>query len=243
LEKTYKSFARNGAALPADKQELYRQYTTELGEMTLKFGQNSLAATNAFTLNITDPGRVEELPDFVKEGLAADAKARGEKGWTVTLQYPSYVPFMTYSSDREAKEQLWRASNARALGGEFDNCENIRRIVDLRRQIAGLLGYETYADYVLEAHMAENTATVNAFLQELLDETIDYVLGRLCDDQRLCPCAGLRGRCDAVGLVVLCREVQEREVCAERRAGEALLRIGEGEKSGITSPSKPCAWA
>ena len=80
LEKTYKSFARNGAALPADKQELYRQYTTELGEMTLKFGQNSLAATNAFTLNITDPGRVEELPDFVKEGLAADAKARGEKG-------------------------------------------------------------------------------------------------------------------------------------------------------------------
>ena len=81
LEKTYKSFARNGAALPADKQELYRQYTTELGEMTLKFGQNSLAATNAFTLNITDPGRVEELPDFVKEGLAADAKARGERGW------------------------------------------------------------------------------------------------------------------------------------------------------------------
>ena len=142
--------------------------------MTLKFGQNSLAATNAFTLNITDPGRVEELPDFVKEGLAADAKARGEKGWTVTLQYPSYVPFMTYSSDREAKEQLWRASNARALGGEFDNCENIRRIVDLRRQIAGLLGYETYADYVLEERMAENTATVNAFLQELLDETIDY---------------------------------------------------------------------
>ena len=174
LEKTYKSFARNGAALPADKQELYRQYTTELGEMTLKFGQNSLAATNAFTLNITDPERVEELPDFVKEGLAADAKARGEKGWTVTLQYPSYVPFMTYSSDREAKEQLWRASNARALGGEFDNCENIRRIVDLRRQIAGLLGYETYADYVLEERMAENTATVNAFLQELLDETIDY---------------------------------------------------------------------
>ena len=74
LEKTYKSFARNGAALPADKQELYRQYTTELGEMTLKFGQNSLAATNAFTLNITDPGRVEELPDFVKEGLAADTQ-------------------------------------------------------------------------------------------------------------------------------------------------------------------------
>ena len=213
LEKTYKSFARNGAALPADKQELYRQYTTELGEMTLKFGQNSLAATNAFTLNITDPERVEELPDFVKEGLAADAKARGEKGWTVTLQYPSYVPFMTYSSDREAKEQLWRASNARALGGEFDNCENIRRIVDLRRQIAGLLGYETYADYVLEERMAENTATVNAFLQELLDETIDYARAdyAMINDYAH---AGLRGRCDAVGLVVLRRSTRT-EVCAE----------------------------
>lgn len=174
LENTYKGFARNGAALPADKQELYRQYTSELAELTLRFGQNSLAATNAFTLNITDPKRVEELPDFVKEGMAAEAKARGEKGWTVTLQAPSYVPFMTYSSDREAKEQLWRASNSRALGGEFDNCGNIRRIVDLRRQIAALLGYETYADYVLEERMAENTQTVNGFLKELLDQTIDH---------------------------------------------------------------------
>ena len=174
LEKTYKGFARNGAALPADKQELYRQYTSELAELTLRFGQNSLAATNAFTLNITDPKRVEELPDFVKEGMASEAKARGEKGWTVTLQAPSYVPFMTYSSDREAKEQLWRASNSRALGGEFDNCGNIRRIVDLRRQIAALLGYETYADYVLEERMAENTQTVNGFLKELLDQTIDH---------------------------------------------------------------------
>ena len=173
LEKTYKRFARRGAALPADRQELYRQYTSELGEMTLKFGQNALAATNAFTLDIADAARVAELPDFVKEGMAAEAKARGRKGWTVTLQAPSYVPFLTYSSDREAKERLWRASNSRALGGEFDNREIIRRIVDLRRQIAGLLGYATYADYVLEERMAENTQTVNAFLQELLDATID----------------------------------------------------------------------
>ncbi len=117
LEDTYKSFARKGAALSDADKELYRQYTTELSGLTLKFGQNTLSATNAFTLNITDPKKVAELPAFVRDALSADAKARGEKGWTVTLQAPSYVPFLTYSSDRTLKEQLWRAYNSRALGG------------------------------------------------------------------------------------------------------------------------------
>lgn len=174
LENTYKSFARNGAALSDEDKELYRQYSTELSALTLQFGQNSLAATNAFTLRITDPAQVAELPAFVKETLAADAKARGQKGWTVTLQAPSYVPFLTYSSNRALKEQLWRASNSRALGGEFDNTEVIRKIVDTRLKIANLLGYETYADYVLENRMAENTPTVQNFLQELLTATKSY---------------------------------------------------------------------
>ncbi|MDE5814719.1 MAG: M3 family peptidase, partial [Alistipes sp.] len=174
LENTYKSFARNGAALSDEDKELYRQYTTELSALTLQFGQNSLAATNAFTLNITDPAQVAELPAFVKATLAADAKARGEKGWTVTLQAPSYVPFLTYSSNRALKEKLWRASNSRALGGEFDNTEVIRKIVDTRLKIANLLGYKNYADYVLENRMAENTPTVQNFLQELLAATKSY---------------------------------------------------------------------
>ncbi len=174
LENTYKSFARNGAALSDEDKELYRQYTTELSALTLQFGQNSLAATNAFTLNITDPAQVAELPAFVKATLAADAKARGEKGWTVTLQAPSYVPFLTYSSDRALKEKLWRASNSRALGGDFDNTEVIRKIVGTRLKIANLLGYKNYADYVLENRMAENTPTVQNFLQELLAATKSY---------------------------------------------------------------------
>ena len=174
LENTYKGFARSGALLEGEAQELYRQYTTELSQLTLAFGQNALAATNAFTLNITDEAKVAELPDFVKEGLAAEAAARGEQGWTVTLQAPSYGPFMTYSSQRDIKEQLYKAYNTRAVGGEFDNMENIRKIANLRLQIAQLLGYETYADYVLEEKMAENTKTVNDFLQELCDATLDY---------------------------------------------------------------------
>ncbi len=174
LEDTYKSFARKGAALSDADKELYRQYTTELSGLTLKFGQNALAATNAFTLNITEPKKVAELPDFVRDALAAEAKARGEKGWTVTLQAPSYVPFLTYSSDRELKERLWRAYNSRALGGKFDNTAIVKQIANTRLKIANLLGYKCYADYVLENRMAESTPTVQNFLKELLDATKSY---------------------------------------------------------------------
>ena len=174
LEETYNGFVRSGALLEGEQQELYRQYTTELSQATLKFGQNALAATNAFALNITDEAKVAELPEFVKEGLKAEAEARGEQGWTVTLQAPSYGPFMTYSSQRDLKEQLYRAYNTRGIGGESDNLEVIRRITELRLKIAQLLGYSCYADYVLEEKMAENTPTVNNFLKELCDATLNY---------------------------------------------------------------------
>ena len=176
LEETYKGFARQGAALPEADKELYRQYTSELSQLTLEFGQNALAATNAFSLNITDEAKVAELPDFVKEGMAAEAKARGEQGWTLTLHAPSYVPFMTYSTQRDIKEKLYRAYNSRGVGGDNDNMENIRRIAELRLKIANVLGYKCYADYVLEDRMAESTKTVNNFLDELLDATYDYAL-------------------------------------------------------------------
>ena len=171
LEDTYQGFARSGAALSEEDKELYRQYSGELAALTLQFGQNALKATNAFSLNITDKRQVAELPDFVKEAMAAEAKSRGEQGWTVTLQAPSYIPFMTYSSNRQLKEQLYRAYNSRALGGEFDNTEVIRGIVNTRLKLANLLGYETYADFTLERRMAETTETVENFLEELLTAT------------------------------------------------------------------------
>ncbi len=174
LENTYKSFVRSGANLADAEKELYRQYSSELSQLTLQFGQNSLAANNAYSLNIKQASKVAELPDFVKEGLAMEAKARGEKGWTVTLKAPSYGPFVTYSSQRDLKEKLYKARNSCAIGGKFDNTENIRKITDLRLKIANLLGYECYADYVLDNRMAEKTATVNDFLAELLAQTKEY---------------------------------------------------------------------
>ena len=136
LEDSYKSFSRSGALLEGKDKELYREYSSELSQLTLQFGQNALGATNAFSYNITDEAKVAELPGFVKDGLAAEAAARGEQGWTVTLDAPSYGPFMTYSSQRDIKEALYRAYNTRGIGGKFDNTENIRRIAELRLKIA-----------------------------------------------------------------------------------------------------------
>ena len=175
LTETYRGFARSGAALSDEDKETYRRLTSELAQLTLQFGQNVLAATNAFAINITDSTVVAELPDFVREAMAADAKARGEEGWTVTLHAPSYSAFMTYSSNRELKEQLWRANNALCMtDGDNDNREIVKKIVNTRLQIANLLGYQTYADYVLEERMAESRSNVNVFLKQLLDATKDY---------------------------------------------------------------------
>ena len=194
LEDTYKGFVRGGANLSEQDKELYRQYTGELSGLTLKFGQNSLAATNAFSYNITDAKLVEELPSFVKEGLAMEAKARSEKGWTVTLKAPSYGPFMTYSSQRAIKEKLWKAYNSRALGGEFDNSDNIRKITALRLKIANLLGYECYADYVLDNRMAQNTPTVLSFLEELRSSTIEYAAKDVENIAQYAATLGLEGQ-------------------------------------------------
>lgn len=175
LTETYRGFARSGAALSDEDKETYRRLTSELAQLTLQFGQNVLAATNAFAINITDSTVVAELPDFVREAMAADAKARGEEGWTVTLHAPSYSAFMTYSSNRELKEDLWRANNALCMtDGDNDNREIVKKIVNTRLQIANLLGYQTYADYVLEERMAESRSNVNVFLKQLLDATKDY---------------------------------------------------------------------
>lgn len=173
LEKSYKGFVRGGAALADADKERFRELTTELGQLSLQFNQHVLAATNAFTLHLTDPAQVSELPESVREGAATEAHERGLAGWVITLQAPSMVPFMTYSSNRELKEQLWRRYNSRCYGDEQDNREIVKRIVALRLEKARLLGYETYAAYVLEERMAGTQLRVQQFLSELLDRAIE----------------------------------------------------------------------
>ncbi len=176
LEKTYKGFARSGAALSEKDKERYRRITNELAMLTLKFGQNVLAESNAFEYVIppADEEKVAYMPEFVKTAMAEDAAAHGVEGWRVTLDFPSYGPFMKYSRERDIKEKLWRANSS--LGyhdGPWDNRDVTKRIANLRFELADLLGYETYADYVLEEKMAGSRSTVDSFLTELLVPTKD----------------------------------------------------------------------
>lgn len=172
LERTYRSFVRGGAGLSDEAKERYRAITQELSALSLRFDRNVLDATNGFTLHIApdEADRLEGLPDFVRESMQAEAAARGEEGWTVTLHAANYIPFLTYSPDRELKEQLWRAYNTRCIG-DHDNRQIVLRTVALRLELARLFGYPDYASYVLEERMAGSETTVQGFLTRLLDAT------------------------------------------------------------------------
>ncbi|MCF0176660.1 MAG: M3 family metallopeptidase [Bacteroidales bacterium] len=172
LEKTYKGFVRNGANLGEEDKKTYSALEEELSLATLKFGKNSLAATNAFTLDLTEEAELEGLPDYVKEMGAETAKEMGKEGWVFTLQAPSYVPFMKYSTRRDLREKIYRAYSTKATSGENDNTGLCRQIVDLRTRQARLLGYETFADYVTEDRMVGSVANVYSFLNELLEPAL-----------------------------------------------------------------------
>lgn len=177
LENTYKSFTRRGADLNDADKARYREISTELGSLSLKFAQNSLASTNSYTLNIppADAHKVEYMPVFVKEAMAEEAQSRGQEGWTVTLQAPSYSAFMKYSRERDLKEQLYRKYNSKGNeGDEYDNTAIVKRIAALRSEMGRLMGYQTYADYVLADRMAGSRTTVENFLTELLESTRDW---------------------------------------------------------------------
>ena len=164
LEDNYKSFVRGGANLSDEDKALYSKWSEELSLTTLQFSKNVLAATNAYTLHVTDSADLGGLPEFVKTMGAETAAEKGLEGWAFTLQYPSFSPFLKYSTNRELRKQIWTAYNTRAVGGEFDNSEIVKKIIDLRIKIANILGYETYADYALENRMAKTKATVDNFI-------------------------------------------------------------------------------
>ena len=169
LQKSYDSFARNGANLSDEDKAKYRELTTELSKTTLAFGQNMLKATNAYTLNVTDSTRLAGIPESALEAAAQTAKEKGHEGWTFTLQAPSYSPVMMYCEDRDLRRELYMAYNTQNVqDNEYNNEELVKKIANLRLAIAQLLGYESHADYVLVNRMAENAVNVNNLLDQLL---------------------------------------------------------------------------
>jgi len=168
LDKTYKSFIRNGANLDELNKKKLRKIDQELTGLKLQFSKNVLAETNAFQLEVKDKKDVESLPEQVVEYAKKLAESRGKQGWLFTLQAPSFVPFMKYMKNRELRRQMSMAFGSRAYkGNEYDNSQNVLNIARLRKERANLLGYETHADFVLEERMAQTPGKVLNFLEDL----------------------------------------------------------------------------
>jgi peptidyl-dipeptidase Dcp len=171
LDKRYKSFSRNGANLPEDKKEQLRAIDKELSKLKLKFGENVLAETNKFEMLIIDENDLSGLPDGAKEAAKQLAESKNKEGWLITLDYPSYIPFMTYADNRELRKKLSLAFGSKAFkNDELDNQDIVIKIANLRFKRAQLLGYKTHAHFVLEERMAKTPEKVENFLNELLEK-------------------------------------------------------------------------
>lgn len=173
LEKTFRGFIRNGANLGDAEKVTYREISNKLSDLSLKFKDNLLKETNSFLLEITDKNDLKGLPESVLAMGEMTAKSKEKTGWAFDLSGPSFGAFMKYSENRELRKKMYVAYTTRCFkGNEFDNSKNIIEFANLRLQMANLLGYKTYADFVLEERMAKSSENVNSFLQKVLDASL-----------------------------------------------------------------------
>ncbi|MEW4925098.1 M3 family metallopeptidase [Algibacter sp. 2305UL17-15] len=171
LDKKYKGFSRNGANLSEDKKKQLREIDKKLSKLKLKFGENVLAETNKFELLLTDEKDLSGLPDGAIEAAKQLAESKDKTGWLFTLDYPSYIPFVTYADNRELRKKMTLAAGSKSFkGDDLDNQDNVLEIVKLRHERANLLGYKTHAHFVLEERMAETPETVLKFSNDLLEK-------------------------------------------------------------------------
>ena len=192
LDKTYKGFVRSGANLNEVDKQKYREITRQLSELSLRFEENVLAETNAYILHLTKEEELVGLPKSLIDAAAFTAKERGFEGWVITLHMPMYLPFMKFSERRDLREKIFKAYNSRAFkGNDNDNTELIRRIANLRLELANILGYPTYAHYVLEQRMAESPVKVMSFLDDLLKASSPFAQQELKDVQSLAKSLGV----------------------------------------------------
>jgi len=193
LEDSYKGFVRSGANLEGAAKERFGQINTEMSKLSLTFGENVLAETNAYQLAITDKNELAGLPESEIEAAAQLAKAKKKEGWMINLQGPGYIAFMKFADNRKLREALYKAYNSRAYHDNGNNNEEtIRKIVNLRLERAKLLGYPNHGAYVLEERMAESPAKVNAFLQQLHEASRPSALKDLADVQEYAKSKGFK---------------------------------------------------
>ncbi len=174
LDKTVQEFVRAGAELSEQDKTRFEEINIDVSRLAQKFSENVLDATNAFELIVTDEAELAGLPESALKLAKASAEAKGEAGWRLTLQFPSYYPVMTYAENRALRETMYRAYTNRAGDGDLDNREIITQILKLRRERAELLGFATHADYVLEPRMVSSGAEALAFVNGLAERTKPY---------------------------------------------------------------------
>jgi len=167
LEKVYQQFVRSGAKLSEDQKEKYRDLSMRLSKLSLQFGENVLNHTNSFSLVLEDKSQLKGLPQTALEIARSKAKNKGLEGYLFDLSQPSYQAIMTYADDRGLREKIFMAYNTRAFGGEHDNSNVIKEILQIRHDLAQLLGYKNFAYYALENRMAENPDNVYKLLNDL----------------------------------------------------------------------------
>lgn len=170
LDKVYDGFIRNGADLSEEKKNEFRKLSNDLSMLTLRFSQNNLKETNKFELYLEDEGQLEGLPESAVEAAVCAAREKGkDHGWLFTLHAPSYVPFMKYCKCRELRKRMYMAYNTQCTHeDELNNFEIVKQLVNTRMELAHLLGYSNYAEYVLKKRMAENSSKVYTLLEELI---------------------------------------------------------------------------
>ena len=171
LDKKYKSFSRNGANLPEGKKLKLREIDKALSKLKLKFGENVLAETNKFEMLVTNENDLSGLPEGTIEAAKQLAESKKQEGWLFTLDYPSYIPFMTYADNRELRKKISLAAGRKGFhNDDLDNQKNVLQIAKLRHERANLLGYRTHAHFVLEERMAKTPKKVEQFLNDLLEK-------------------------------------------------------------------------
>ncbi len=177
LRQTYRNFIRGGAGLEEEARERFREIEGQLSTLSLRFEENVLKETNDFFLHITDKGDLEGLPEGIVEAAAEEAQNSGRKGWVFTLHFPSYIPFMQYSAKRKLREKMYRAYSSRAFGKDKnDNRDIVKKIINLRKEKAEMLGYANYAEFILQDRMLDSPGKVMSFLGELFGASRKYAL-------------------------------------------------------------------
>ena len=192
LRETYRGFVRNGALLSEEEKKRLEEINIQLSVKQLQFGQNVLGATNDYYKPIINNDELRGIPEVIKAQYEEDAKEKGLSGYVITLQYPSFIPAMTYADNRELRKELFLANGSKCFdGGAFDNQDLIRELVRLRQEKAEILGYRSFADYVLEERMAETPEKVFEFLNQLLVAATPYAEAEISELKELAKADGI----------------------------------------------------